>query len=151
MITPFLETADDLSQLQLIDAEALKRALKKCDFKKELVRVRTGSEALELLRGQGDKTIESPYIIFLDINMPRMNGHEFLTEMRADSALKRNVVFILSSSTMEKDLSLAYDKNVAGFFRKPNSFAGFKEFIDFVLRYSATNNFPPGAVAPLAE
>ncbi len=66
---------------------------------------RDGVEALEILRGENGRTkLCPPYVILLDLNMPRMNGLEFLAEIRRDPALRRAVVFVLSTSDDDEDM-----------------------------------------------
>ena len=77
-----------------IDAIALERALRKLRLLNTLHRARDGLEALTLLRSG---VISPPYIILLDLNMPRMNGLEFLEALRADPILTHAVVFGLTS------------------------------------------------------
>lgn len=68
-----------------VDAEAVLRAFHKQQIPYRVTIVKTGIEALEILRGKGrEKTISQPYIILLDINLPKMNGMEFLTALRND-------------------------------------------------------------------
>ena len=80
-----------------------------------------GLEALAKLRGtNGEEKIKpTPKIILLDINMPKMNGLEFLKELRADPDLHSISVFVLTTSDEEKDRVAAYDMNVAGYILKP--------------------------------
>lgn len=97
---------------------ALKRAFRAADMANPLISAGDGQEALELLRaGKVDK----PFIVLLDINMPRMNGFEFLDEIRADPELLRSVVFILTTSRSERDVIRAYDHHVAGYIVKSNA------------------------------
>ena len=62
-----------------------------------------------------------PYVILLDINMPRMNGHEFLAELRATEGLKTSQVYVFITSDSKKDINLAYESNANGYIVKPNS------------------------------
>jgi DNA-binding NarL/FixJ family response regulator len=93
--------------------------------------------ALDMLRGtNGFTKIEpTPRIILLDINMPKMNGLEFLRELRADKDLHSISVFIMTTSNDEKDRFEAYNYNVAGYIIKPISFE------NFVTAVSTLNNF----------
>lgn len=103
-----------------VDVMNVQRAFKKNHIRNSLYVAGNGLEALALLRGEGDQPITPrPKIILLDINMPRMNGIEFLTELRADPAFKSISVFILTTSNDDKDRIAAYDLNVAGYILKP--------------------------------
>lgn len=78
-----------------------------------------GIEALEILRGENGRTPPShPYLILLDLNMPRMNGFEFLEELRKNPALHSTLVFVLTTSAEEEDRVRAYGHNVAGYVLK---------------------------------
>lgn len=93
----------------------IERAFKKSEINVDLRSARDGIEALDLLRGEGaEAPLESPFLIILDLNMPRMGGLEFLTHLRSDPALKRSIVFILTTSIHENDRMACYDNGVAG-------------------------------------
>jgi len=62
--------------------------------------------------------LEKPYIILLDLNMPRMSGIEFLEVIRHDDALRDTVVFVLTTSKADEDRTAAYKKHVAGYIVK---------------------------------
>lgn len=99
-----------------IDAMMFRRVLDKSEVDAEFHHCTDGAAALDTLRALGAKNI----VVFLDLNMPGVNGHDFLDELRADPALKRVIVFVLTSSEHQRDVELAYDKNVAGYFNKDN-------------------------------
>jgi CheY-like chemotaxis protein len=80
------------------------------------VRARDGIEGLAILR-QPD-VVHKPYILLLDINMPRMNGLEMLTILRNDPALSSTVVFMLTTSKIDEDKVAAYNQHVAGYIVK---------------------------------
>jgi CheY-like chemotaxis protein len=84
-----------------------------------------GIDALEMLRGtNGRGRLPRPYVILLDLNMPRMGGVEFLEELRKDEDLKKSIVFVMTTSGAEEDKVNAYDLGVAGYILKtrPNAF-----------------------------
>lgn len=119
-----------------IDAMAIERALKKQKIDNALHRVCDGLEALDLLRGKSAHMIvDKPYIVLLDINMPRMNGIEFLEELRNDDALRNTVVFVLTTSKADQDRLAAYDKNVAGYIIKSDVGSGFTEVMTMLESY----------------
>lgn len=115
-----------------IDAIALERALLKLRLLNKVQRARDGREALELLRGGA---IPAPYIILLDLNMPRMNGLEFLEVLRTDPHLTHAVVFVLTTSKSDEDLVAAYRKHVAGYVFKQHMDRDFLEVIGFIEHY----------------
>lgn len=105
-----------------LDVVILKRSMKKLGVSYALVRARDGLEALELLETNMTKQeLPHPYVILLDINMPRMNGHEFLAEFRATEGLKTSQVYVFTTSDSKKDINLAYERNANGYIVKPNS------------------------------
>ena len=105
-----------------LDVVILKRSMKKLGASYALVRARDGLEALEFLETNMTKQeLPHPYVILLDINMPRMNGHEFLAELRATEGLKTSQVYVFITSDSKKDINLAYESNANGYIVKPNS------------------------------
>lgn len=102
-----------------VDVMAIKRSFKKLKIANPIHVARNGLEGLEVLRGKADTAaLERPYIILLDLNMPKMNGHEFLAELRADPELTDSVVFVLTTSAAEADRASAYHAHVAGYLVK---------------------------------
>ena len=103
-----------------LDARALARALKKLDLTVPINWARDGVEALEILRGKlaTSQTLRHT-VVLLDINMPRMNGIEFLSELRQDEALHHIPVVVLTTSDKPSDIREAYAHNVTGYIVKP--------------------------------
>ena len=133
---------DNLVSILLVDDDEVdcmnvQRAFKKSGISNPLIVAHNGIEGLDLLRGtNGVQKIDPlPRIILLDINMPKMNGLEFLKELRADKELHTMSVFIMTTSNDEKDRFEAYNHNVAGYIIKPISFE------NFVSAVSILNNF----------
>lgn len=103
-----------------LDAEKIVRSMRRLKMTNDVVRATNGEEALGVLRGTNGQTkLVPPYIILLDINMPKMNGLEFLQALRADDALDRSPVFMLTTSDSQKDIDAAYQYNVCGYVVKP--------------------------------
>lgn len=105
-----------------VDVMNVKRAFKKNNIINPLYLANNGLEALQLLESGSVKT---PLIIILDINMPKMNGIEFLQRLRANENLKSITVFVMTTSDNDKDKIEAYNLNVAGYILKPLSFEKF--------------------------
>ena len=105
-----------------VDVMNVKRAFSKNNIKNELFVAGNGVEALDMLRNVINPL---PKIIILDINMPKMNGIEFLKELRADENLKNISVFVMTTSNEDSDKINAYNLNVAGYILKPLSFEKF--------------------------
>lgn len=102
-----------------IDAEIVQRALQAQGMKYPLWIACDGIEALQILRGEGGRQqIPRPYLILLDLNLPRMNGIEFLQVLRQDSALQDSTVLVLTTSERKQDKTAAYNAQVAGYFVK---------------------------------
>lgn len=119
-----------------IDVKTLTRAFKDLKIANPIIRARDGLEALEIMRGQhADISIPQPYIIILDLNMPRMGGLEFLDVMRKDAALMRSVVFVMTTSAAEEDRIRAYNHNVAGYILKQNPGHTFIEAVSMLEHY----------------
>ncbi|MEO5569944.1 MAG: response regulator [Bacteroidia bacterium] len=114
-----------------VDAMVMERALKKCDLSYVLYQAHNGIEALDMLRGtNGKEKIQVlPKIILLDLNMPKMNGIEFLRELRADKELKKISVFIMTTSSDERDRTDAFELNVAGYMIKPISLESYTNIV----------------------
>jgi CheY-like chemotaxis protein len=103
-----------------IDIATVRRAFTKAKIANTITEARDGLEALTLLRSGG---VPVPKIILLDINMPRMDGIEFLKELRSDEQLKSQIVFVLTTSKTDRDKMAVYGYNVAGYMTK-NEVAG---------------------------
>ncbi|MCA9265619.1 MAG: response regulator [Planctomycetales bacterium] len=127
-----------------IDARAIKRAFQKAKIGNPIVTVTDGLAALARLRGtDGSPPIEPPYIILLDLNMPRMNGIEFLDKLRDDSQLCNSIVFVLTTSDDDHDKVAAYAKNVAGYVVKSKAGSDFLDVIGLLDHYWRIIEFPP--------
>jgi CheY-like chemotaxis protein len=116
-----------------IDLMGIKRALKELRIKNPTIRAKDGVEALEILRGEnGHEKLQKPYIILLDLNMPRMDGVQFLQAIRDDEALKKSVVFVLTTSDTDEDITSAYTHNVAGYIVKSDAKDSFREAMNML-------------------
>lgn len=117
-------------------------------FRKHEVPCRTltagdGKEALAILRGtHPSKTLETPVIVLLDLNMPGMDGFQFLETVRADAELKRTVVFVLTTSSRDQDRFRAYDEQVAGYMVKSAVGPQFALLAEFITEYTRTQKLP---------
>jgi CheY-like chemotaxis protein len=119
-----------------IDAMTIKRAFKKLKLLNPLIRAVDGLDALEYLRGSNEKDmVERPYVLLLDINMPRMNGLELLTEIRNDPNLKDIPVFVLTTSKSDEDMIAAHNHNVVGYIVKSEAADGFIRVIELLDSY----------------
>jgi CheY-like chemotaxis protein len=115
-----------------IDAMSVERAFKQLKILNPIVRAKDGMIALELLK---QHSVEKPFIILLDLNMPRMGGLEFLTELRSDHNLKSSVVFVLTTSKDDEDKFAAYEQNIAGYIVKEKLQHNFDELVKLLDHY----------------
>ena len=126
-----------------ITVMALKRELRRLDIANPVRVARDGVEALEMLRGDPEVTeLQKPYVLTLDINMPRMGGLEFLDEVRRDPSLRSIVVFILTTSDTPSDVAHAYSKNVAGYIVKDDLRASLGRALEMIRDYSQVVELP---------
>lgn len=131
-VIKFLVVDDDQ-----ISVMAIKRWLKKLEIANPVFVAKDGIEALEVLRGTDEQEpLAPPYIITLDINMPRMNGLEFLDEVRNDPELNDAIIFVLTTSDAKSDVDRAYGKNVAGYILKDNVNASLEASLKMIETYS---------------
>jgi CheY-like chemotaxis protein len=99
-----------------VDAMTVERVIKELKVRNELIRSTNGEGALEYLRNPLNG---KPCIILLDLNMPRMNGIEFLKAIKADDTLKDIPVVVLAASNEEKDIVETFNLGIAGYIFKP--------------------------------
>ncbi len=116
-----------------VDAITVKRAFAKSNIDCQLVVVRNGIEALAVLRG-GTFPAERR-LVLLDINMPKMTGIELLRELRADPALNKLTVIMMTTSGEENDRIEAYQLNVAGYVIKPVTFQALESIVTTLSSY----------------
>lgn len=112
------------------DAELTIRALQKRNMANNLVHVKNGADALDLLFGTGNHAgsadiIFVPKVILLDIQMPKMNGIEVLQKIKADPRTKSVPVVMLTSSKESSDIQKCYDLGANSYIVKPVNFEGF--------------------------
>lgn len=126
-----------------VDVMNVQRAFKKNNIINPLYVASNGLEALDLLRGNDTEPIPGERrLVLLDLNMPRMNGLEFLREIRNDPNLHALTVIVLTTSDDERDKVEAYNLNVAGYILKPVTFSAFVEAMATLNKYWAINELP---------
>lgn len=116
-----------------VDVMNVQRAFHKNNIANPLFLAGDGIEALEKLRS-GEVPRERR-IVLLDLNMPRMNGIEFLRELRRDPELASTTVVVLTTSNDDRDKIDAYNLNVAGYLLKPVTFSNFCEVMAALNKY----------------
>jgi len=142
-----LTTAHPFSILLIDDddvaAEAVVRGLRKHELLCPIVLAEDGHIALQVLRGQhATRRIAKPFLALVDLNMPRLNGFEFLHALRADSALRDTLVFVLSTSGSDADRARAYDQNIAGYMVKAKLGPQLKGLARFLMEYGSIMLLP---------
>jgi CheY-like chemotaxis protein len=126
-----------------IDVVAIRRSFWQLKIPNPIVVARNGLEALDMLRGDnGQEKLEAPYLVLLDLNMPRMGGIEFLEELRRDPALRRTLVFVMTTSAASEDRDCAYGQNIVGYIVKPAAGQGFTDAITALESYWRAIEFP---------
>jgi len=102
------------------DARLAREALKESKIKNNLFWMKNGLEALEFLRKEGEyKDVPRPDLIFLDLNMPKMDGKQVLAEIKVDDSLRRIPVVILTVSKAEEDIVKSYNLHANCYVTKP--------------------------------
>ncbi len=138
---PVLLVEDDL-----LDVKSVRRAFKMNGVTNPLHVATNGEEALEYLRSRVSEASDGepsfPRLILLDINMPVMNGLEFLVAYKSDDAFKHIPAVVLTTSTEEHDRLESYRNGIAGYIVKPVDFEAFREAIRRFDRYWAICELP---------
>lgn len=128
-----------------LDVMNVRRAFKKNSITNPLYIAGNGLEALDMLRGVdgGPPAIPAERrLILLDLNMPKMNGIEFLRELRADPEIGLIPVIVLTTSDEDRDKVEAYQLNVAGYILKPVTLAHFIETMATLNKYWTLSEVP---------
>jgi CheY-like chemotaxis protein len=128
-----------------LDVMNVQRAFRKNNITNPLHVASDGVEALEILRGTHETKEALPEerrLILLDLNMPRMNGIEFLHELRGDEELRGTTVIVLTTSDEERDKVEAYRLNVAGYILKPVTLSAFVEIMAALNKYWTVSELP---------
>ncbi len=113
-----------------IEQMKLQRVTSKFDMNLEVTTAENGEQALEIL-----STIEEVNLIILDLNMPRMNGLEFLTELRKNEKWKYVPVIILTTSSHKEDIQGAYHLGISGYLVKPLRYEDYSNLVSAMFNY----------------
>ncbi|PTR17689.1 response regulator receiver domain-containing protein [Nitrosospira sp. Nsp2] len=131
---PILVVEDDQ-----VDTMTVIRALNEIQVTNPLVHVENGEEALDYLQ---DSKTEKPCIILLDLNMPIMNGIEFLQAVKNDKQLKRIPVVVLTTSEEQQDKLNSFELGIAGYMSKPVDYRQFVDVIRSIDAYWTISEMP---------
>ncbi len=122
-----------------VDVMAAKRAMRDAGVDNPVVHKENGEEALEYLRDLGS---HEPCLILLDLNMPKMNGIEFLKAVKDDETLRRIPVLVLTTSNEQSDVVTCFELGAAGYMLKSIDYEEFSETIKAIDRYWTISESP---------
>lgn len=140
-VTIFLVEDDD------VDAETILRSFNSNRIANSIIRATDGMQALEMLQ-TGE--VPKPFIMLLDLKMPRMDGIELMQALRADKNLESTVVFVLTTSKDEADLEDIFKYHAAGYYNKKEAGEGFVDIVNVLESYWKIVHLPSG-VSRLTE
>jgi len=133
---PILLVEDDS-----VDVMTIKRALNEIKVTNRVEIAFNGEEGLRYLR---DHTKDRPCLILLDLNMPKMNGIDFLKAVKADSEYKKIPVVVLTTSEEEEDKMESFNLGVAGYMLKPVDYREFVNVVKTINLYWTLSELPQG-------
>jgi CheY-like chemotaxis protein len=134
------------------DVRLLIEAFKESRFPCNLSVVEDGEEALEFLRREGDYArAPRPNLIFLDLNLPRIDGMEVLAEIKLEESLRGIPVVVLTSSSSHDDVDLAFRLNANSYITKPDGLDGFVEMVRSIQYFWSSVYFWQPVAAPPAK
>jgi len=122
-----------------VDSMTIKRALEEVEINNRLDTVSNGEEALAYLLSAEN---ELPALILLDLNMPRMNGMEFLRTVKTHAGFKKIPVVVLTTSRADQDISASFELGAAGYMVKPLDYREFIEAVVTIARYWQLSELP---------
>ena len=122
-----------------VDVMTVKRAIRDLKVANQLVPIGDGEEAIEYLRNE---STAKPCLVLLDLNMPKMDGAEFLKIVKADKALKKIPVIILTTSNSDRDVIESFELGAAGYMVKSVDYEKFVETIRAIDLYWTISKLP---------
>jgi CheY-like chemotaxis protein len=134
------------------DRVLIEEALKDSQMRARLRTVEDGEELLDYLKRRGEygegEVPRRPELVLLDLNMPRVNGHEALERIKQDPELRSIPVIVFTTSTSEDDVERSYDAGCNTYITKPRSYPDLIDVMKTFSKYwSATATLPPPAAA----
>jgi CheY-like chemotaxis protein len=133
-LKPILLVEDDS-----VDAMTVKRALRDLRASHAVVHSLNGEDAMEYLISPGS---EKPFIILLDLNMPKMNGIEFLKVIKIHPELKSIPIIVLTTSKEKRDVLESFELGAAGYMVKPVDYSKFVDVLNKVITYWSSSELP---------
>lgn len=122
-----------------VDAMTVKRSLEDNGIVDRIIHMSNGEEALAYLLSEVN---EHPSLILLDLNMPKMNGIEFLKEAKKHPAIRRIPIVVLTTSDEDRDILGTFAHSVAGYMVKPIQYPEFAKTIEAISNYWALSLLP---------
>ena len=119
----------------VIEVMKFKRTISSLNLNHKLIESNNGEDALNFLN---NKT-QLPDIILLDLNMPKINGIEFLKILKNDDILKYIPTVVLTTSNNHKDVQECFEIGIAGYIIKPLKYEDYVQKIKKVLSYWSIN------------
>jgi CheY-like chemotaxis protein len=118
----------------VVSVMGIRRAFDKLGIANPLSIAKDGAEALALLRGDGREPLPRPFLILLDLNLPRMDGRTFLAELRRSPELRHSVVFVLTTSRDLADRSAAAEHGATAYLVKSDFIRDVEAIADCLVR-----------------
>ncbi|MEY2408882.1 MAG: hypothetical protein QOF48_1552 [Verrucomicrobiota bacterium] len=128
------------------DLSLMRHACRAAQFQATLQTVNNGDEALAYLKGEGvyadREKFPLPIVMLLDLNMAKVNGFGVLAAVRAQPALKRLTIIVLTASTRPEDVERAFDLGANSYLVKPSAMVGLIAMICCLRDWLEYNHFP---------
>ena len=122
-----------------VDAMTVKRAMRDLHVEHSVIHSINGEEAMKYLTNPDN---EKPFVILLDLNMPKMNGIEFLKVIKAHPELKTIPIIVLTTSKEKRDILESFELGAAGYMVKPVDYSKFVEILGKIMTYWSTSELP---------
>ena len=133
-LKPILLVEDDS-----VDAMTVKRAMRDLQVNHSVIHSVNGEEAMKYLTSPD---MEKPFVILLDLNMPKMNGIEFLKVMKTYPELKTIPVIVLTTSKERRDVLDSFELGASGYMVKPVDYSKFVEILRRIFTYWDSSELP---------
>lgn len=119
------------------DAEFVQAALRESgnDSRVSLKVVEDGEQALEYLKNSEGSVGQSPDLVLLDLNLPRVSGKQVLRAIKASPKMKKTPVVIFSTSAVQADIDESFENGAAGYITKPSGFERYKDVVHMLTEY----------------